>query len=126
MGRAAGCAWAWLGCGAVGDELEVVELVGHELGRWRAGADAQVLAQRAFLAFGLVGQARHDALDDALLAAFGTVDRIAFAGDGDAVQGGEAAAGPDGTARRGGGAGADIETLAGHFRSPSGGKLECS
>lgn len=103
-----------LGHWTLGDELEVVELVGDQLGRRRAGADAQVVAQRALLAFRLVGQARHDALDHALLAALGTVDRIAFAGDRHAVQGGEAAGSPDGAARRGGGAGADVETLVGH------------
>ena len=115
-----------LGSGAVGDELEVVELVGDQPGRGRTGADAQVVAQRALLALGLVGKARHDALDDALLAACGTVDRIAFARDRHAVQGGETARSPDGAARRGGGAGADIEALLGHVRSPCGGKLECS
>lgn len=91
-----------------------MELVGDQLGRRRAGADAQVVAERALLAFGLVGQARHDALDHALLAALGAVDRIAFAGDRHAVQGGERAGSPDGAARRGGGAGADVETLVGH------------
>ena len=106
--------------GAAGDELEVVELVGDQPGRRRAGADAQVVAQRAFLSFRLVGQARHDALDDALFAAGGTVDRIALAGKRHAVQAGEAAAGPDGAACRGGGAGADIETFVGHVRSRSG------
>lgn len=125
-GRRSGLAARALGHRALGDELEVVELVGDQLGRRRTGADAQVVAQRALLAFGLVGQARHDALDDALLAACGAFDRVALAGDRHAVQGGEGAGSPDGAARRGGGAGADIETLVGHVRSPSGGKLECS
>lgn len=103
-----------LGRGAGGHDLEIVELVGNEPRRRRAGAAAEVVAQRAFLAIGQVGKARAGAFDHALLAAGGTDDRVALAGERSAVQGAESAACLDDAVGAGPGAVANVVTPHGH------------